>query len=64
MKKFRIALIVFAIIFIAAQLFHINYTDLSWAVNASAYIGIISMVLLIIAMVASNRHDKKHQAKP
>ncbi len=64
MKKNRITLIVFAAIVIAVQLFHINYNDLSWAVNASAYIGISSMVLLIIAMVVSNRHDKKNQAKP
>ncbi len=63
MKKTRITLIVFAVIIIVVQLFHINYSDLSWGVNASAYISISSMVLLIIAMVASNKHDKKNQAK-
>ncbi|WP_439182310.1 hypothetical protein [Carboxylicivirga taeanensis] len=62
MKKTRMTLIVFAAIIIAVQVFHVNYSDLSWGVNAAAYIGICSMVLVIIAMVASNRHDKKNQA--
>ncbi len=64
MKKTRITLIVFAAIVIAVQLVHMNYNDLSWGVNASAYIGISSMVLVIIAMVVSNKHDRKNQAKP
>lgn len=63
MKKFRIGLIIFAVIIIIGQLTVVEYTDLSWSENAGSYLSIISMILLIISMIYSNRYDKKNQTK-
>lgn len=59
MKKFRYGLILFALIIIVAQLLIIDYTNLSWSNNAGSYLGIISMILLIMSMLFSNRYDEK-----
>jgi hypothetical protein len=58
MKKFRIGLIVFAIIIIIGQLIIIDYINLSWSNNGGSYLGIISMICLIISMILSNRYEK------
>jgi len=58
MKKFRIGLIVFAIIIIIGQLTIMDYINLSWSNNGGSYLGIISMICLIISMVLSNRYEK------
>jgi len=58
MKKFRIGLIVFAIIIIIGQLIIIDYVNLSWSNNGGSYLGIISMICLIISMILSNRYEK------
>jgi len=59
MKKFRIGLVVFAIIIIIGQLTIMDYINLSWSNNGGSYLGIISMICLIISMVLSNRYEKK-----
>ncbi len=61
MKKLRIGLIIFALIIIIGQLIIVDYNDLSWTANAGSYLGIVSMVLLIISMIYSNRYDTKNQ---
>ena len=58
MKKFRIGLIVFAIIIIIGQLTIMDYINLSWSNNGGSYLGIISMICLIISMILSNRYEK------
>ena len=63
MKKFRIGIIIFAFIIIIGQLTVVEYTDLSWSENAGSYLGIISMILLIISMIYSNRYEIKNQTK-
>ena len=63
MKKFRIGLVIFAVIIIIGQLTVVEYTDLSWSENAGSYLGIISMILLIISMIYSNKYEKKNQTK-
>ncbi len=60
MRKFRIGLIISAVITIIIQLGVVEYSDLSWSVNAGSYWGIISMILLIVSMVYSNRYEKKN----
>ncbi len=60
MRKFRFGLIVFAFIIIIIQLTVTDYSDLSWSNNVGGYLGIISMVCLIIAMISSNYYKKKH----
>ena len=63
MRNFRIGLMFFAVVVIIVQLGVVEYTDLSWSVNAGSYWGIISMILLIISMIYSNRYEKKNQTK-
>ena len=63
MRKFRIGLIISAVVMILVQLGVVEYSDLSWSVNAGSYWGIISMILLIISMIYSNRYEKKNQTK-
>jgi len=63
MRNFRIGLMFFAVVVIIVQLGVVEYIDLSWSVNAGSYWGIISMILLIISMIYSNRYEKKNQTK-
>ncbi len=58
MQKFRYSLIVFAIVIITAHLFLIDYNNLSWSTNAGSYLGIVSMISLIAAMVLSIRSER------
>jgi len=58
MRKFRIGLIIFAFAMIIVQLTILDYSEMSWSNNAGSYVGIISMVLLIISMIFSNRFEK------
>lgn len=63
MKKGRIGIIIFAIIVIIGQLTVMDYTNLSWTENAGSYLGIISMILLIISMIVSHKHELKSNKK-
>ena len=60
MKKFRIGLIIASTVLIIGQLtIVIDYSNLSWSNNTGSYLGIISMICIIISMVLSNRHQRK-----
>lgn len=48
---------VFAIIL--GHLYVINYNDLSWSSNTGAYLGIISMTCIMIAMIVNIRDAKR-----
>ena len=61
-KKIRIALIVFAVVLIIAQLTIIDYSNLTWTKNLTPFIQIIAMILLIINMIMAIKYDKKQQA--
>ena len=63
MKKFRNGLMIIASIMIIVQFIYIDFKDLSWSKNAGSYLGIVSMIFLIISMILSNRHDQKNQGK-
>lgn len=63
MKKFRIGLMIFAFIVIVGHLTVFDYTDMSWSENAGSYLGITSMILVLISMVYSNRYVKKNKTK-
>ncbi|MCU4175657.1 hypothetical protein [Carboxylicivirga sp. N1Y90] len=63
MKKFRNRLMIFACIVIVGQCMVVDYSDLSWTENAGSYLGIVSMLLLIVSMVLSNQHEKKNTHK-
>jgi NADH:ubiquinone oxidoreductase subunit 2 (subunit N) len=62
-KKFRIGLIVLAIVQIIASVSHIDYSNFTWTKNLSSFIGIIAMIFLIITLIIQIRYDKKQQAK-
>ena len=58
MKKYRSGLIALSVILIIVQLTIVDYDDLSWSNNSGSYLGVFSMALLILAMIASNRAEK------
>ncbi len=58
MKKFRRGLIIFAVVLIIAQLTVIDYSNLSWLNNAGSYLGIFSMICVIISVGLSKRQAK------
>ena len=57
MKKFKSVIILFAAIIIIGQFMIIDYDDLAWPNNAGSYLGILSMIFVIMAMLFSNRYD-------
>jgi hypothetical protein len=59
MNRFRIGIILFAVIVIIGQLTVLDYGNLIWSRNAGSYLGIISMICIIISMILSNRHEKR-----
>ena len=62
MKKNRNIFSVIAVIMIVINLAEINYADLGWKENKSAYLGMISMFFLLLSMILSNREKKKKEA--
>lgn len=60
MNKLRNILIVAAVILLAAIFYYIDYSDLTWSNNRSNYLGIITALLLIIALFLSNRKEKSN----
>ena len=63
MKKFRIGLIVVAVIVVIGELIIIDYSNLTWSKKMGSYRVIIGMILTISSLILSIRHDKKQQAK-
>ena len=63
MKKFRIGLIVVAVIVVIGELIIIDYSNLTWSKKMGSYFVIIGMILTISSLILSIRHDKKQQAK-
>lgn len=63
MKKFRIGLIVVAVIVVIGELIIIDYSNLTWSKKMGSYLVIIGMILTISSLILSIRHDKKQQAK-
>ena len=60
MNKFRTWMVLIAVILIIAQLIIIDYSKLSWSKNAGSYLGIASMILLIISLIGSHLHEKRN----
>ena len=59
MKKYRSGIMALAVVLIIVQLIIIDFDDLSWSNNTGSYLGVFSMALLILAMIASNRAEKE-----
>ena len=61
-NKIRIGIIVIAFALIIAGLTIIDYGNLTWYKTLGPFSSIIAMILVIISMIISIRHDKKQQA--
>ena len=61
MRKFRTIIAVIAFVLMIITLAFIDYNDLSWSVNKSNYLGIITGILIIITAILSNRKDIKQK---
>ena len=64
MKKLKTLLTVLGIIGIIGELFIIDYNQPDWNKNAGAYIGILSMVCLLLSFYLSDRGNLKNKLKP
>ncbi|NLR94065.1 hypothetical protein [Flammeovirga agarivorans] len=53
MKKGRIVTIILAITVIIGQLTVVDYSNLSWKNNMGSFLGILSMILLILSTIFS-----------
>jgi hypothetical protein len=62
MKKFRIGLIVVAVIVVIGEFIIIDYSNLTWSNNLGSYLVIIGMICTISSLILSIKHDKKQQA--
>ena len=63
MNKFRTWMVIIAAILIIAQFIIIDYSNLSWSKNAGSYLGIASMILLIISLIGSHWQEKRNLLK-
>lgn len=64
MRKLRNILTLVVIGMMAVILIcYFNYEDLSWTANKSNYIGLLTVVCVIITNIGSNRVEKKRAAK-
>jgi predicted ferric reductase len=61
MKKFQTSLLIAAAVILIADLFLIDYNDLSWSKNGGQYLGIISMILIMISMIISIKKRKERE---
>jgi len=59
MKRFRVLLSIFAIIIIIGQTALLDFDDLSWKNNDGNYLGILSMLLLILSIILSQRDEAR-----
>lgn len=63
MQKLRKVLIYISVFLIIAALMRLDYSNLNWSKNKAVYLALISSLCLIIAMIASNRHERKIERK-
>ena len=59
MRKFRTLVFVFSVIAIIGHLIAMDYQNMKWSQNDGSYIGIFSMICIIISMILSNRYEKR-----
>lgn len=61
MSKGRNVLIVIGMLLFAISFLLMDFSDLSWSANSGNYIGMFSMLCLIMGMISSNIYGKKHK---
>lgn len=62
MKKFRIGLIVCALILIITHLIRLVFGHLNSHERTGSYIGMVAMVLLIVAVKLGNKNEVKQKS--
>jgi len=62
MKKPRLIIAGISAALILVALFFIDYRNFFSRSNLGAFLGILAMALNIVAMILSNRHEKKSSA--
>ena len=55
-------MVLIAIILIITHFIIIDYSNLSWSKNDGSYLGIASMILLIISLNGSHWHERKKKS--
>ena len=61
MRKFRLIIICISITLILVALFIIDYQNFISKANIGAFFGIIAMLLNVVSMILSNRHEAKNK---
>jgi len=61
MRQFRLIMVGISSALIILNLFFIDYQNLISKTNLSAFLGIIAMLFIILAMILSNRQEAKNK---
>lgn len=61
MKTFRFIIIGLCIVVITGNLFFIDYRHLLSLPNLGPFLGITAMILIILSMILSNRHEARNR---
>jgi len=59
MKILRKGIIIIVIVLMIVILWYVDYDNLSFKNNLSDFIGLITGILIILAVILSNRNNKK-----
>jgi hypothetical protein len=57
MTKFRLIIALICVVIIIGLLFNIDYQNLISRPNLSSFLGITAMIISILGMILSNRHE-------
>ena len=61
MFKFRLIIIFLSVALIIIHLFLLDYSNLFSRPNLGSFLGIVAMILIILSMILSNRHEARNQ---
>jgi high-affinity Fe2+/Pb2+ permease len=61
MRKFRIIVAVISAVVLIGILFTIDFDNFLSKSNLGPFLGIISMIIVILGMILSNRHEAKNK---
>ncbi|MBE0674495.1 MAG: hypothetical protein IH591_07535 [Bacteroidales bacterium] len=63
MRKARIVIMVISAVILIAFLFMVDYTNIKSRPNLGYLLGMLSAAFNILAMILSNMHERKQEAK-
>ena len=59
MRKVRIVALIIASIVIIFQLYYLDYNNFSWKRNASPFLSIFAMSMVLISTISSEKVERK-----